>query len=48
MVNWLCTTGLLVGQGATFITTAAGKANVESYGLQPLVVDYKTGGGYIR
>lgn len=40
--------GAVVGQGATFITTAAGKANVESYGLQPLVVDYKTGGGYIR
>jgi dihydroorotase-like cyclic amidohydrolase len=40
--------GAVVGKGTTFITTAAGKANVEKYGLTPLVVDYKTGGDYVR
>jgi dihydroorotase-like cyclic amidohydrolase len=38
--------GAVVGQGATFITTAAGRRNVEAYGLKPLVIDLSTSGFY--
>ena len=40
--------GVVVGKGATFITTEAGKNNVEGYGLKPLVIEPRTGGTFKR
>lgn len=40
--------GAVVGHGATFITTPAGRANVEDYGLKSQVLDLSTSGFYTR